>query len=117
MIPLIEWSAFSDDIDAILALKRERTAVIPAHNNQTPEILHCVADIVGDRLALARKAMTVDADIIVLAGVHFMADSASFSMRTRRCSFQTSAPAARWLTRSRPQMSGCCASVTRLFQS
>ena len=76
VIPPIEWPAFIDDIDAIFALKRERKAVILAHNYQTPEIFHCVADIVGDSLALARKAMTVDADVIVLAGVHFMAETA-----------------------------------------
>ena len=58
------------------ALKRERNAVILAHNYQTPEIFHGVADIVGDSLALAREAMTVDADVIVLAGVHFMAETA-----------------------------------------
>jgi len=76
VIPAIEWPVFADDIDAILALKRERNAVILAHNYMTPEIFHCVADIVGDSLALAREAMKVDADVIVLAGVHFMAETA-----------------------------------------
>jgi quinolinate synthase len=76
VIPAIEWGAFEADIDAILALKRQRNAVILAHNYQTPEIFHCVADIVGDSLALAREAMAVDADVIVMAGVHFMAETA-----------------------------------------
>jgi quinolinate synthase len=76
VIPPIEWPAFAEDIDAILALKRRRNAVILAHNYQTPEIFHCVADLVGDSLALAREAMQVDADVIVLAGVHFMAETA-----------------------------------------
>src|SRR6202790_110705 len=76
VIPPSEWPAFAGDVDAILALKRRRNAVVLAHNYQTPEIFHCVADVVGDSLALARKAMTAEADVIVLAGVHFMAETA-----------------------------------------
>ena len=76
VIPPIEWPFFAGDVDAILALKRRRNAVILAHNYQTPEIFHGVADIVGDSLALAREAVKVDAETIVLAGVHFMAETA-----------------------------------------
>src|SRR6476661_6187691 len=71
-----EWSEFAPDVDAIHRLKREKNAVILAHNYQTPEIFHGVADIVGDSLALAREAMKVDAEVIVLAGVHSMAETA-----------------------------------------
>ncbi|MEJ5087566.1 quinolinate synthase NadA [Brucella pseudogrignonensis] len=76
VLPRVEWMRFEDDVTAILELKRKRNAVILAHNYQTPEIFHCVADIVGDSLALARKAIDVEADVIVLAGVHFMAETA-----------------------------------------
>ncbi|CDZ39124.1 Quinolinate synthase A [Neorhizobium galegae bv. officinalis] len=76
VIPKAEWMSYEADVAAILELKRTRNAVILAHNYQTPEIFHGVADIVGDSLALARKAIEVDADVIVLAGVHFMAETA-----------------------------------------
>jgi quinolinate synthase len=75
-VPPMEWPVLAEDIDAILALKQQRNAVILAHNYQTPEIFHCVADITGDSLALARQAMKVEADVIVLAGVQFMAETA-----------------------------------------
>jgi quinolinate synthase len=76
VIPASEWQVFLPDIEAIQRLKRERNAVVLAHNYQTPEIFHGVADIVGDSLMLAREAMQVEAEVIVMAGVHFMAETA-----------------------------------------
>jgi quinolinate synthase len=75
-VPPFEWRILADDIAAILQLKRERNAVILAHNYQTPDIFHTVGDITGDSLALAREAARTDAEVIVLAGVHFMAETA-----------------------------------------
>src|ERR1051325_1383826 len=75
VIPPMEWPVFADDIEAILDLKRRRNAVILAHNYQTPEIFHCVADVVGDSLALAVEASKVKAGTIVQCGVHFMAET------------------------------------------
>jgi quinolinate synthase len=76
VIPEMEWPVHAPYVDAIREWKERRHAVVLAHNYQTPEIFHGVADIVGDSLALAQKAAQTDADVIVLAGVHFMAETA-----------------------------------------
>src|SRR5262249_22301355 len=75
VIPPVEWPFMAPYVKAINELKAARNAVILAHNYQTPEIFHCVADIVGDSLQLAVEATRVKADIIVQCGVHFMAET------------------------------------------
>ena len=75
VIPAIEWPAYAPYIKAINDLKRQRNAVILAHNYMTPEIFHGVADIVGDSLQLAKEAVKSEADVIVQCGVHFMAET------------------------------------------
>ena len=75
VVPAIEWPVLAPYVHAILLLKRERDAVILAHNYMTPDIFACVGDIRGDSLQLAREAARTEASMIVQAGVHFMAET------------------------------------------
>ena len=75
-IPEIEWAVHEPLVEKINKLKKEKNAVILAHSYMTPEIYHCVADIVGDSLKLAKESQKAKADIIIMCGVHFMAETA-----------------------------------------
>jgi quinolinate synthase len=76
VVPEVEWPLHAPYVARIEELKRRRNAIVLAHNYQTPEIFHGVADLTGDSLALAQQAAATDAEVIVLAGVHFMAETA-----------------------------------------
>jgi quinolinate synthase len=76
VLPDVEIAALTPLIEEIDELKARRNAVVLAHNYMTPDIYHGVADLKGDSLALARMAAKTDADVIVMAGVHFMAETA-----------------------------------------
>ena len=76
VIPEVEWPVHAPYIAAINELKKQRNAILLVHNYQTPEIFHGVADYTGDSLGLAREGAATDADVIVLCGVHFMAETA-----------------------------------------
>ena len=76
VVPAAEWELHRPYVAAIEEWKRLRRAIVLAHNYQVPEVFHGVADLTGDSLALARQAAATDAEVIVLAGVHFMAETA-----------------------------------------
>lgn len=84
LVPELAWGTAADDIAAIERLKVERNAIVLAHNYMTPDVFHGVADVRGDSLGLARQAAETSADVIVMAGVHFMAETAKITCPDKR---------------------------------
>ena len=117
-LPEIEWSIHAPYIYKINKLKKEKNALILAHNYQTPEIYHGIADVAADSLALAVEASKTDADLIVMCGVHFMAETAKLMNPQKKvllpdmnagCSLSSSITGkdVRLLKRKIPRCSGC----------
>ena len=75
VMPMVDWAIHAPYVRAINQLKKQRNAVVLAHNYMTPQIYHGISDVVGDSLHLAIKATEVQADVIVQCGVHFMAET------------------------------------------